>query len=453
MVSLAGASFFNQSPILQNKYRSRLRSQVHTRTRIWNMIPTMDNLTGSKLVGLLQIGLPGGGGARGPGGPQLPIAVRTPHKNYRVVATYQYFKIKADWDLEEQTKGNSWMRAFAIEQEAIQKRIKQHMERQSCRDGTAFLGEVASVSGATVTLTSEWDTVAFYPGTRIDGYDALDENGTSQLTGFLSEADYPVVVSVNANGPTVTFDKVPTGLAMGHFIIIYGSFSGGTGNGDLLTNEMYGIDTFIDDGAPPLQQFSNEPAGPAGTLQGIDPTENGFWQSQIVDAGNGSFRAEFVENGVYRVQVFGAESSDGLTYIYCHPKQEQVFFNNNRSGFLQTGDTQAPLVRYPTTSSGGVAMDPSWRGLKSERDYLRFGNMVFLTSKYFDTRTAYICHSNCVGKIQVYDWSYVPDPSGGVIHKSYNNDAAWEADLMYIGALATELRNGSIRIENLEDIT
>lgn len=451
MTTFTGATFFNQSPVLQNKYRARIRSQVHTRSRVYNMIPTMDTLTGSKLVGALRVGLPGGGGARGPSA-TLPVPVRTPHENYRVTATWHYYKIRADWDIEEQSRGNSWMRTMAIEQEAVREMISQHMERQSCRNGSAKLATISSISGSTITVSTKWDLAAMYPGMRIDVVDSVTSNATSQLTGLTTESAYPVVISVDPGGPTLELNKAPTGAAASDVIITYGALSLGTGNGDTRTNEFYGIDALIDDDAPVLLPTSNEPGEAVGTLQGINPTQKGYWRSQVVTASSQTLAPTLIEDGIYNVQVFGADSSDGLTYLFCHPKQEQNYAQNIRADKL-SGEASATgsLLRYPGGGSGdGHKLEASWQGVRSERQYMQYGGIVFVTSKYFDTTRAYVCPQSCIGKINVYDWNYVSDPNGGVVHKAYNdNAAAWEAELMYIGALATELRNSAIRIESL----
>jgi hypothetical protein len=458
---MPGATLANTLDLLQDKFTKRLRSQTHDRTQIWNRIPRADILfDGQQVVGLLATGYPASGGGRGPGA-ELPVATYTTLKRYRIVHTYQYHRIQIDWDLQEQSRGPaSWIRGFLLQQDRVRAFVSKDFERQICGDGSGKLGEISSVASAPIyTLTDRYDTVNFELGMRIDIVDqtgsAITEDSTSQITSPSAEADFPIVIGIDPNNGTITLDQTPTGPANTDAFIKYGALRA-SGSGATRTREMYGIDAIIsDDDDDLLRPHTSLPDEAQGTFQGIDADTDSFWRSQLVDAGSGTLylSPDMIQDGIVAIQIFGAEASDAVEAIYCHPLQEQKYHENIRTGSSDTagprGAGNAAYMRYPVTG-GPWSPHGEWQGAAKEAVYSNYNGIPIICSRYFRKDRAWICSRRSVEKYILSDFHFVPGEGGGIIHKDYGNRASFVAETMFYGQCGTELRNASVAIIDLD---
>lgn len=476
-----GATLTNTIDLLQDKYTARFRSQTHDRTRIWNELPKGQGaFDGQRIVGLAVTGYPATGGGRGPGA-TLPIVGKTTLDQYQILQAFEYWPVGVDWDIQEMSRSTgAWIRAMLLQMERVRRFVSKDLERQVCGNGFGSLGEIAATPAGSGTqsyfeLTNRYDAANFELGMLVEAWSGetrgaakRPQAGSTSYTEatcwrvsaidpnlgyiYLEDSDGNAVdlTSDNESSPSESPLASPTGWRDGDKVTKYAARTSTD------TREIIGIDAIINDGG--LGIDIDHPVSNTSTdFQGISPTDNTWWQCQVVDGSGYYLTPDLIQTGFTALEIFAADPIDEIMCIWAHPTQIRKYAEAIRdTNMLVTSpESVSSNVRFPVTPGMDQPhLAAGWQGATRERGRrLTYAGVPLIGSRYFRKDVAYIAHRMCVQKYILSDFHFVAGGGGSIIHKDYDRRAAYEAEALFYGNCGTDCRNSSVRIEGLTAVT
>lgn len=477
---------------LKTLYGNYVRSQTSDRAMFYKDIQvTPTNFRGGDRVEAVTGSYVGSFQATGDNPQRVPASQS--HTIDRAIIQKAYFlgSYGVDWFAEELSKGQdaAFWQEKAKQVDRLTRFINQELERMSLGDGTGILVEtdaasatptdnlahgIASVTGVTAvnwtfTVTNN-QGVFLKPGRRIQFWDGQtiddtsdtypghirDDSGGSQGARYLTKRDTPsqgyYTVSANVPGASLT-------------TITIAEASPGT-NSPAAADAVLSVDSMIEDATTSTTNAGTEMMGLRGiamghlatannaaarvqlqtslgyqadtTFEGLNPTQKGFWNGHMYDAGRTTaFGRDVLRALALSMSRNGTTEPDEIDYYLTH--------------FDRIADYEAGLegaIRYNvTTNSAASTPGGTAHSLKEQQQDITFGNKKIMGSKFIRPTEAFACNMKHIMRYEAVPLHFRGE------HDDYSGRPATQADLMAIMNIATDERNAFGMAFNLKCAT
>ena len=379
---------------------------------------TSRHVEGRRAVLSLHVQRNSGVGARAEGG-ALPTAGSQGYAEERVGLSYNYLRIRVSGQAMKATVNDSgsFVRALSSEMTQGVNDLRRDINRQIFTDGNAAIAQCASVSTATITLTTPTTTQMnqLHVGMLID-------------VGTVSDADAKgaglEISSIDKSAGTVTFTTNPTaGVGTSHFLYR---------QGNKLDVDGSGADAA--DGAGTLELIGlAKIVGAAGTsLHNVDSSTYTSWSSTI-NSNSGTNRAAtdtLFEKVIDDIDIESGKSPNlcvttkGVRRNYAAQLKSMKRFNDGASLTLKGG------FKALTIDCGDVSLP-----LVADRDC--------------PANLAYLLNTSHLVQHEMSDWEWA-DYDGAVLRNRSGYDE-WEAFMFKYHQLCTDQRNTHGKIADLSE--
>ena len=416
---MASTSTTTLDAALKEYYLPPAREQLNNENMMLAQIErTSRHVEGRRAVLSLHVSRNSGVGARAEGG-QLPTAGSQGYAEERVSLAYNYLRIKVSGQAMKATASDagSFVRALSSEMTQGVNDLRRDINRQIFNDGNAAIAQCASVSTATITLTT--------PTTQ-----QLNQLHVGMLidVGTVSDADAKgaglEISSIDKSAGTVTFTSNPTsGIGASHFLFRQGNKKDADGSGadaadGAGTYELIGLAKIV---------------GAAGTsLHNVDSSTHAPWHSTI-NSNSGTNRAAtdtLFEKVIDDIDIESAKSPNlcvttkGVRRNYAAQLKSMKRFNDGASLTLKGG------FKALTIDCGDVSLP-----LVADRDC--------------PANIAYLLNTSHLTQHEMSDWEWA-DYDGAVLRNTSGYDQ-WEAFMFKYHQLCTDQRNTHGKISDLSE--
>jgi len=416
---MASASTTTLDSALKEYYLPPAREQLNNENMMLAQIErTSRHVEGRRAVLSLHVQRNSGVGARAEGG-ALPTAGSQGYAEERVGLSYNYLRIRVSGQAMKATVNDSgsFVRALSSEMTQGVNDLRRDINRQIFTDGNAAIAQCASVSTATVTLTTPTTTQMnqLHVGMLID-------------IGTVSDADAKgaglTIASIDKSAGTVTFSSNPTsGIGTSHFLFRQGNKLDADGSG-----------ADAADGAGTLELIGlAKIVGAAGTsLHNVDSSTYTSWSSTI-NSNSGTNRAAtdtLFEKVIDDVDIESGKSPNlcvttkGVRRNYAAQLKSMKRFNDGASLTLKGG------FKALTIDCGDVSLP-----LVADRDC--------------PANLAYLLNTSHLVQHEMSDWEWA-DYDGAVLRNRSGYDE-WEAFMFKYHQLCTDQRNTHGKIADLSE--
>ena len=416
---MASASTTTLDAALKEYYLPPAREQLNNENMMLAQIErTSRHVEGRRAVLSLHVQRNSGVGARAEGG-ALPTAGSQGYAEERVGLSYNYLRIRVSGQAMKATVNDSgsFVRALSSEMTQGVNDLRRDINRQIFTDGNAAIAQCASVSSATVTLTTPTTTQMnqLHVGMLID-------------IGTVSDADAKgaglEISSIDKSAGTVTFTSNPTsGIGTSHFFYRQGNKKDADGSG-----------ADAADGAGTLELIGlAKIVGAAGTsLHNVDSSTYTSWSSTI-NSNSGTNRAAtdtLFEKVIDDIDIESGKSPNlcvttkGVRRNYAAQLKSMKRFNDGASLTLKGG------FKALTIDCGDVSLP-----LVADRDC--------------PANLAYLLNTNHIVQHEMSDWEWA-DYDGAVLRNRSGYDE-WEAFMFKYHQLCTDQRNTHGKIADLSE--
>jgi hypothetical protein len=416
---MASASTTTLDSALKEYYLPPAREQLNNENMMLAQIErTSRHVEGRRAVLSLHVQRNSGVGARAEGG-ALPTAGSQGYAEERVGLSYNYLRIRVSGQAMKATVNDSgsFVRALSSEMTQGVNDLRRDINRQIFTDGNAAIAQCASVSTATVTLTTPTTTQMnqLHVGMLID-------------IGTVSDADAKgaglTISSIDKSAGTVTFSSNPTsGIGTSHFLFRQGNKLDADGSG-----------ADAADGAGTLELIGlAKIVGAAGTsLHNVDSSTYTSWSSTI-NSNSGTNRAAtdtLFEKVIDDVDIESGKSPNlcvttkGVRRNYAAQLKSMKRFNDGASLTLKGG------FKALTIDCGDVSLP-----LVADRDC--------------PANLAYLLNTSHLVQHEMSDWEWA-DYDGAVLRNRSGYDE-WEAFMFKYHQLCTDQRNTHGKIADLSE--
>ena len=416
---MASASTTTLDSALKEYYLPPAREQLNNENMMLAQIErTSRHVEGRRAVLSLHVQRNSGVGARAEGG-ALPTAGSQGYAEERVGLSYNYLRIRVSGQAMKATVNDSgsFVRARSSEMTQGGNDLRRDINRQIFTDGNAAIAQCASVSTATITLTTPTTTQMnqLHVGMLID-------------VGTVSDADAKgaglEISSIDKSAGTVTFTTNPTaGVGTSHFLYR---------QGNKLDVDGSGADAA--DGAGTLELIGlAKIVGAAGTsLHNVDSSTYTSWSSTI-NSNSGTNRAAtdtLFEKVIDDIDIESGKSPNlcvttkGVRRNYAAQLKSMKRFNDGASLTLKGG------FKALTIDCGDVSLP-----LVADRDC--------------PANLAYLLNTSHLVQHEMSDWEWA-DYDGAVLRNRSGYDE-WEAFMFKYHQLCTDQRNTHGKIADLSE--
>lgn len=416
---MASASTTTLDSALKEYYLPPAREQLNNENMMLAQIErTSRHVEGRRAVLSLHVQRNSGVGARAEGG-ALPTAGSQGYAEERVGLSYNYLRIRVSGQAMKATVNDSgsFVRALSSEMTQGVNDLRRDINRQIFTDGNAAIAQCASVSTATITLTTPTTTQMnqLHVGMLID-------------VGTVSDADAKgaglEISSIDKSAGTVTFTTNPTaGVGTSHFLYR---------QGNKLDVDGSGADAA--DGAGTLELIGlAKIVGAAGTsLHNVDSSTYTSWSSTI-NSNSGTNRAAtdtLFEKVIDDIDIESGKSPNlcvttkGVRRNYAAQLKSMKRFNDGASLTLKGG------FKALTIDCGDVSLP-----LVADRDC--------------PANLAYLLNTSHLVQHEMSDWEWA-DYDGAVLRNRSGYDE-WEAFMFKYHQLCTDQRNTHGKIADLSE--
>lgn len=416
---MASASTTTLDSALKEFYLPPAREQLNNENMMLAQIERSSrHVEGRRAVLSLHVQRNSGVGARAEGG-ALPTAGSQGYAEERVGLAYNYLRIRVSGQAMKATVNDSgsFVRALSSEMTQGVNDLRRDINRQIFTDGNAAIAQCASVSTATITLTTPSTTQLnqLHVGMLID-------------VGTVSDADAKgaglEIASIDKSAGTVTFTSNPTsGVGTSHFLYRQGNKLDADGSGadaadGAGTNELIGLAKIV---------------GAAGTsLHNVDSSTYGSWASTI-NSNSGTNRAAtdtLFEKVIDDIDIESGKSPNlcvttkGVRRNYAAQLKSMKRFNDGASLTLKGG------FKALTIDCGDVSLP-----LVADRDA--------------PVNTAYLLNTGHLVQHEMSDWEWA-DYDGAILRNRSGYDE-WEAFMFKYHQLCTDQRNAHGKIADISE--
>ena len=416
---MASASTTTLDSALKEYYLPPAREQLNNENMMLAQIErTSRHVEGRRAVLSLHVQRNSGVGARAEGG-ALPTAGSQGYAEERVGLSYNYLRIRVSGQAMKATVNDSgsFVRALSSEMTQGVNDLRRDINRQIFTDGNAAIAQCASVSTATITLTTPTTTQMnqLHVGMLID-------------VGTVSDADAKgaglEISSIDKSAGTVTFTTNPTaGVGTSHFLYRQGNKLDVDGSGAAAA-----------DGAGTLELIGlAKIVGAAGTsLHNVDSSTYTSWSSTI-NSNSGTNRAAtdtLFEKVIDDIDIESGKSPNlcvttkGVRRNYAAQLKSMKRFNDGASLTLKGG------FKALTIDCGDVSLP-----LVADRDC--------------PANLAYLLNTSHLVQHEMSDWEWA-DYDGAVLRNRSGYDE-WEAFMFKYHQLCTDQRNTHGKIADLSE--
>ena len=416
---MASASTTTLDSALKEYYLPPAREQLNNENMMLAQIErTSSHVEGRRAVLSLHVQRNSGVGARAEGG-ALPTAGSQGYAEERVGLSYNYLRIRVSGQAMKATVNDSgsFVRALSSEMTQGVNDLRRDINRQIFTDGNAAIAQCASVSTATITLTTPTTTQInqLHVGMLID-------------VGTVSDADAKgaglTIASIDKSAGTVTFTTNPTsGVGTSHFLFR---------QGNKLDADGAGADAA--DGAGTLELIGlAKIVGTSGTsLHNVDSSTYPSWSSTI-NSNSGTNRAAtdtLFEKVIDDIDIESGKSPNlcvttkGVRRNYAAQLKSMKRFNDGASLTLKGG------FKALTIDCGDVSLP-----LVADRDC--------------PANLAYLLNTSHLVQHEMSDWEWA-DYDGAVLRNRSGYDE-WEAFMFKYHQLCTDQRNAHGKIADISE--
>lgn len=351
----------NVNAILQDNF-GKMNSVINEFTVLVNQFDqSPKKLTGKRIEEDIRHGMPEGGGGVGPGVSAVPDP-DVPRHSLTHIWPQQFIQTTmVDWDLEAQSRSNSYIDAVTDALKTVAMNWVQEHERMASSDGSGFLAQITvviAVTNANWTFTVPRQFAnRFRKGMRLAFWTGADNNAVKADNS--ANSWYTVSsVALGATTATVTITE-PAGAgadppATSDYAAKWGAISeNATGSGTNAGNEMPGVAVLIDDGNMIVSPNTSAGWETEPHMQGINAATNSFWQSPTITASGSYLSIDLVEQAADEINVAGEGNGDAVRVIATHPFQIRKY-----RGELY------PQERYPNSGTAGSFASGSKTSMK-----------------------------------------------------------------------------------------
>jgi hypothetical protein len=462
------------SKILHIYYARFLTAQTNDRTHIRDMFDKdARKFDGSVLRMGLVDSYPVTGGARGPSA-TIPGATNTDVETSDIFLTYHYYPIEVDWDVEEQSSGpHAWIRASALEIERVRKWALVNFERQMLGDGSGMLAgednpaasntlplvDIDQTGGPSSELQFTIDTrygIRFHKNMRLEFWDSGGAGtgvteAIDRRDGPSSGQSYFTVATVVHSGGTTTVTMAETIQGTANdpgdneptyhdYVSLEGAITEDFfGAGGSAGHETPGLKALIGDGAPPLRTSTKNNTPSAGTMQGVDPTTTGYWQSSVIDGTNNQILGPGIfEEVSQNLQLHGSQGIDEIDCMITHPLQVSKFRR-----------TLYPMERF-TVQEGTPSLPSGAKSSMTEkRRFLTWGGVPIVPSRFCDPDRCYFVNKSHIKIYENTPFKFAA-ADGSMWQRDPNGRASYKAVAYKYEGAGLDSRNLHAVAENLD---
>lgn len=379
----ASVTDLNVQNNLQIEYGKRLNEQLNRRIALWNKMPKSDApMQGMVHKDYAVIGYPASGGTIGWERP-LPTADRSKTRITSIYDNFAVYPISISWATVAKTGDKaSFVPILTQEMSNLRHFAELDMERMLFGDGSGRIGFITQLPTGTLALPTAGNWYAEVPWWVIPrvmighryGFGSGTSSGTIAgetnyecsesmtirpmpvVDGYYEVVDVLPNKGINSGGTALEDDAAHGviqfkqaapgghGIVAGDVMFKHTSIiTDAIGAGTHAATEVMGLKGIVSDSAPPMRAHTFDTYPAAGTLQGLDPTTNSWFKSQVVDASTDLDDVHFDQLNE-RYDNYGSVPADEVTEYWCNPRIKRKLLANKYGG-----------VRVPVT--GGDSPD------------------------------------------------------------------------------------------------
>lgn len=377
--------------VLKEDYLGPVREQLNNDNYVINkLVQNKQEATGKRFYVPLHTGRNNGIGYRAEGA-ALPTAGNQKYKESTGNVKYLYGGIEITGPTIKAMRNDkgAFIRAVESEMKGLTRDLKDQRARALFGDGT---GRLATTAVNTTTNTLTVDKIKYLQvGMKID---IVNSGGTVAVTGR-------TITAVNKAAKTIVIDGATVTTAATDFLVLTGDYN----------NEAMGIGGIMSDTL---------------TLQGIDPSTNGFWKPGII-SNSGTLRA--ISQPLMRLALDTAELEgdkiDLITASYGVKAAYETLLQQN--------------ARYvnPMQLEGGYSA-------------LEYDGKPIIVDRYHESNRMFFLDTSELDLYQLSDFEWMEDDKGAALAPVPGYDK-YAATMFCYETLVTYKRNSHVALTDITE--